>query len=67
MHRSLPQLLLVWEKGKKRGIATVLFLSVKDTMPDLYHCLLATGPCSPSGESATLSTAVCYVLPEQQI
>lgn len=39
IHRSLSQLLPTWGKGKARGIAEVLLLSVKDTMPDLDHCL----------------------------
>lgn len=43
-----------------------LFLLVKDTLPDLYHCLPAAGPCSSSTESPALSIAVCYVLPKHQ-
>lgn len=51
---------------KREGFAEVLFLSLKDTMPDLHHCLPAAGSCSALGQRTALSPAVCYILPKQQ-
>lgn len=45
---------------EERGIAEVLFLSCKGTMPDLNHYLPATGPCSSLAESTTLSIVATF-------
>lgn len=58
----MPQLLPTRELEEERGIAEVLFLSGKDTTPDLNHYLPATGPCSPLAESTALSIAVMFCL-----
>lgn len=48
--------------GRRERKAEVLFLSGKDTTPDLNHYLPAIGPCSTLEESTAPLIAVMFCL-----